>query len=159
MKIRSRHHTATYLPFGSFQSPSPRCYRQPNTHKRIQDPQSPDMIKREVTSYAVKPLYARPCFPKQAQMFQIQNSMPRHTERFAQQGPVATPSSKPTRKVSSDESFVYIHRHNSFIDVSQMTHHDHSHPVKKSSNDLGRSSPRSPQEVDAAMTLATCLHK
>jgi hypothetical protein len=158
------HHSATYVPFGSFQSPSPQYHR---AHKRIQDPQSPDMIKREVTSCAVKPLYARPCFPKQAHLFPNENAISQHTdrnvlqhsqyqgERVVKQGP-APSSNKQIRECPGDENFVYIHRHNSFIDMSQMTHHDHS---QNQSDDLGRSLSRSPQEVDAAMTLATCLHK
>jgi len=178
----SRHHfhhqgAATYVQFGSFQSPEVQLL-----HKQcIQDPQSPDMIRKEVTSsFDVKPLYPRPCFPKQAQVLPLAshgdsiNMVQEHDrtnkghflqDRRPYQGEVFPSSSGSTvsaidgsRAHPGDENFVYIHRQNSFIDVSQMTHHDHSHTVQNAERDpASRCRSRSNDEVDAAMTLATCL--
>lgn len=170
----SRQASATYVQFGSFQSPEAQLL-----HKQcIEDPQSPDMIRKEVTSsFDVRPLYPRPCFPKQAQVLPLPshgdngNLMHDHDrtkgrflqdpryqgEFFLHQQGSTVRSMNSSRAHPGDENFVYIHRQNSFIDVSRMTHHDHSHTVEQVEIDSSRGRSRSNDEVDAAMTLATCL--
>lgn len=201
----SRQVTATYVPHGSFQRPSAATnHLHPHyVHSReVQDLQSPDMIKKEVTSsFDVKPLYPRPCFPKQAQVLPLpcnnhnQQQQQHHNEATVlasstnnnknnnknRNFPLLAPRgyhgefSVPAHgfqavtvqanqfEYAGDENFVYIHRQNSFIDVSQMTHHDHSAdqkdvtPAKSSAAPVSRGRSRSNDEVDAALTLATCL--
>lgn len=132
----------------------------------------PEYIRREVTSFDVKPLYPRPSFPKQAQvlLFGANENFPLHDAQNVQfsrhlgPGPEMYANQGFAKQVnngncnSKDENFgVYIHRQNSFIDVSKMTHHDHSSAKTANTGEATRSRTRSHDEVDAAMTLATCL--
>ena len=170
--------TVTYVPFGSFQRPtltdSPMANQSQQTNSNMQ---SPDVIRNEVTSsFKVKPLYPRPCFPKQAQVLALSaeknnaitmqlggvggvhcpkrsnliHAIDHRGELSIQPHPLQNPNQP------GDENFVYIHRQNSFIDVSKMTHHNHSPECQDSST---RSRTRSHDEVDAAMALVSCLQK
>jgi hypothetical protein len=184
--MTTSHHSrqaVAYVPYGSFQNPS-SPHLAHHTHKRIQDLQSAEMIKQEVTSsFDVKPLYPRPLFPRQAQLLPPPNAGLERTvlqphqngnrkypltppsyqgEFYLAQGMAAQSANQNQHQHQNfdnagDENFVYIHRQNSFIDVSQMTHHDHSHPRNVQAEQTPRGRSRSNEEVDAAMTLATCL--
>ena len=178
--------SVTYIPFGSFIRPSSDAqYKRLQTMKSTEyirregmKPeyngrevlQSPEYIRREVTSFDVKPLYPRPSFPRQAQVLPVcanENIALQDPQsvRFSHQGqprPEMYTSQGFARQANcyvQDENLgVYIHRQNSFIDVSKMTHHDHSSSGKTTGTDVAaRSRTRSHDEVDAAMTLATCL--
>lgn len=173
----------TYVPFGSFQRPTPP---QPNKdvpmrasyQEKIRD--EVDKIRDEVISLDVKPLNPRPCFPTPAQVVPITDEghrammlqqtqsnpnniilrhpgMPYGAEFHAKQDPRnQIPFSN--NNMNGDENFVYIHRQNSFIDVSKMTHRDHSNPSSTSKVVQSRTTLRSNDEFDAAMTLAKCLN-
>lgn len=196
MTRKSRQHIASYVPFGSFNRPSPSEAHGQRMHamqlpdairkevissvdvrplyeQRMQAMQSPDAIRKEVTSsFDVKPLFARPCFPNQAQVVplpvrekksvlhdkkrnitQISHQGHHYQESFANRGFIKPALGRPHLK---EENFVYIHRHNSFIDVSKMTHHDHSLGTSQCDESIGPRA-RSYDEVDAAMTLAAGL--
>lgn len=138
--------SATHKPINSFiiphivPDPSMESYkgmaRKYSTHGI-----TPEQIRKEVTTtYEVRPLHARPCFPKQAQHLPLKS------------------------KNQNEQGFVYIHRYNSFIDISKMTHHDHSRRTESSNEEDARNSAlipvqtRSHDDVDAALTLANCLN-
>ena len=133
--------------------------------------QSPEYIRREVTSFDVKPLYPRPSFPKQAQVLPFstnKNTAQRdsqnvqfshyqgqpHLEMYSNQGS----ATQTNCRVQDENLGIYIHRQNSFIGVSKMTHHDHSSSGKTAGTEAAaRPRTRSHDEVGAAITLATCL--
>lgn len=136
-----------------------------------------DKIRDEVTSsFDVRPLNARPTFPKQAQVLPIitcdggrrtvfpgdisvNPNMYHQAQSYqAEMQARLDPRNHGGNGYIGDENFVYIHRHNSFIDVSKMTHHDHSNPSTKSNISEKVSNSRSHEEVDAALTLATGLN-
>lgn len=158
----------TYVPFGSFQQPtSPQTNNDFHMRTQFQD-----KIRNEVTSFDVKPLNPRPCFPRQAQVVPITTEghrammlqrsehapPPSNMMRHPGMPPFAESQHKQDPRNEDDENFVYIHRQNSFIDVSQMTHRDHSNPPSSSNLVQAGTSSRSNDEVDAAMTLAKCLN-
>ena len=161
----------TYIPFGSFERPSSDIQ-----YKRLKTMKSTEYIKREVASFDVKPLYPRPSFPRQAQVLpvsvdnnRIHLQHPQSVQFSHHQGqprPEMYTSQYFARQANKDlchtedESLgVYIHGQDSLIDISKMTHHDHSSSGKTTGTDVAaRSRTRSHDEVDAAMTLATCLN-
>ena len=164
----------SYISFGSFQRPS----HQASNDVPLKRQYHQNTIRDEVTSsFDVKPLNAKPTFPRQAQVLPIitcdgsrRTVFPGHssvnpsTYHHAQSYQAEFQAKQDPRNHGGngyigDENFVYIHRHNSFIDVSKMTHHDHSNPSTKSNMIEIGSSSRSHDEVDAALTLATGLRE
>ncbi len=142
----SHQQSATYKPINSFiiphivPDPSMSSYKE-MASKHSTNGITPEQIRKEVTTtYEVRPLHARPCFPKQAQRLPLKSKNP------------------------IERGTVYIHRYNSFIDISKMTHHDHSRRTESSTEEDIRNSPstlvqkRSHDDVDAALTLANCLN-
>ena len=151
----------------SLQSHSRMLHHDYRGHQLI--PQSHDMIKKEVTSVDVKPLTAKPCFPKQAQVLplpaidghqnpRLQNTRINYHQGYNNQYQSGfSPHQQGLMKSSTKQShnnqspggdnFIYIHRQNSWIDLTQMTHCDHSNLANERSN----------AEVDAAITLANGL--
>ncbi len=171
--------SVTYIPFGSFEQPLSPTQVTTDIHQRSESRVSQDKIRREVTSsFDVKPLNPRPTFPRQAQMVPMardgyfreiipsdQGMLNKDIHINHQNGADVLSKQKlmnhpgSPKMVGGDENFVYIHRHNSFIDVSKMTHHDHSNTSLNSNSSKSTSvtSSRSHAEVDAAITLATGL--
>ena len=123
------------IQYGNFAGPShPDVVRRhPNfVDLRVHAPRTmpPNEIMMDATtSYNVRPLSAQPLFPKQAEYVTMVGKDTKETKRQ-----------------------VYIHRQNSFIDVSTINHCDHSmQNTSPPSDDLREM--RSNDDVDAALAL------
>lgn len=159
IQLQHHHQAAMNIPNDSFHESSLELSHKTAVNETI--------IRQEVISCDVKPLNSKPYFPRQAQAIPLINSidqMPKnYGNHLAITRQVDGSFKKPINLVDppgphGNGHFFYIHRHNSFIDVNNMTHHDHSlHEILPPTP--GSRSYRSDDEFDAALTLVTCLNK
>ena len=129
-----------------------------------------EAIRQDVISSfdCVKPLNARPCFPRQGEMARYrERAVAMHNyqedcnfEGFRQTlGGIVTPPTQDQLVVSKEER-AYIHRVNSLVHLNKMTHRDHSVGPPRSDIEItNKAGSRSEDEVDAALALAICLNQ